>query len=233
MELTFYTNKAAVFFEMKQYQDAIDLCDRAIQISQEGYYDYKKLAKAYARKGASLAKLKQYDEALAIYDKALVEHNDFAFKLAQKDIRKLKKKQEDEAYINPEIAEEVKQEGVDLFKKGDFPGAIEKFTEAIRRNPTSAALYSNRCSAYTKVMDLGNALKDAEKGLELDPNFVKLYIRKGNVHNLMKAYHKALETYDQGLKVDPNNNDLKEGKMRTMSKVSMGAGGDEDDQARM
>ncbi len=26
-ELTFYTNKAAVFFEMKQFQEVIELCE--------------------------------------------------------------------------------------------------------------------------------------------------------------------------------------------------------------
>ena len=164
----------------------------------------------------------------------MVEHNDFSFKLAQKDIKKLKKKAEDDAYINPELAEEAKQAGAKCFKDGDFAGAIENFTEAIRRDPNSPALYSNRCFAYTKVMDLGNALKDAEKGLELDPSFVKLYVRKGNVHNLAKAYHKALETYDAGLKLEPENQALKEAKMRTMSYISMGAsGGGADDQARM
>ena len=84
-------------------------------------------------------------------------------------------------------------------REGKFPQAIEEYTEAIRRDPKNAALYSNRCMAYTKVMDLGSALKDADKGLELDPSFVKLYIRKGNVQNMMKAYHKALDTWDKGL----------------------------------
>lgn len=81
--------------------------------------------------------------------------------------------------------------------------------------------------AYTKVMDLGSALKDADKGLEIDPNFIKLYIRKGNVQNMMKAYHKALDTFDKGLALDPQNQDLIQGKMRTMSNVQTGGGGDD------
>jgi Flp pilus assembly protein TadD len=42
-------------------------------------------------------------------------------------------------------------------KNIDFATAIEEYTQAIKRNPTNAALYSNRCAAYIKVMDLGNA----------------------------------------------------------------------------
>lgn len=90
----------------------------------------------------------------------------------------------------------------------NFPQAIEEYSLSIWRNPGNAALYSNRCAAYIKVMDLGNALKDAQKGLELDPTFVKLYLRLGNVYNLMKSYHKALEAYDQGLKIDPKNAEI-------------------------
>ena len=33
-ELTYYTNKAAVYFEMKQFQKAIEECDKAIEKSQ-------------------------------------------------------------------------------------------------------------------------------------------------------------------------------------------------------
>ena len=62
--------------------------------------------------------------------------------------------------------------------------------------------------AYIKVMDLGSAQKDAEKGIQLDPTFAKLYLRLGNVFNLMKKYHKALESYDKGLQLEPTNQEL-------------------------
>jgi stress-induced-phosphoprotein 1 len=128
--------------------------------------------------------------------------------LAIKDLKKMQKKIEDELFINPEIAEEHKQKGNELMSESKFIEAIQEYTLAIKRNPTNANLYSNRCSAYTKIMDLTNALKDAEKGLELDPTFAKLFLRKGNVYNLMKQYHKALEAYDRGLAIDPKNAEL-------------------------
>jgi tetratricopeptide (TPR) repeat protein len=60
-ELTYYTNKAAVYYEMKEYQKCIDECDRAIQKSREGYYDYVKLSKALGRKGNAYLALGEYD----------------------------------------------------------------------------------------------------------------------------------------------------------------------------
>jgi stress-induced-phosphoprotein 1 len=43
-------NKAAVYFEMKDYQKCIEECDKAIEKSKGGHYDYVKLGKALARK---------------------------------------------------------------------------------------------------------------------------------------------------------------------------------------
>jgi len=49
-ELSYYTNKAAVYFEKKEYDKCIEECDKAIKKSSEGHYDYIKLARALARK---------------------------------------------------------------------------------------------------------------------------------------------------------------------------------------
>lgn len=83
-------------------------------------------------------------------------------------------------------------------------------------------------------MEFNCALKDAEKCIQIDPKFIKGYIRKATIHHFMKEYHKALSTYDQGLKIDPENKDCKEGKMRTMQAIQMGAyGGDKPDEERV
>jgi hypothetical protein len=49
-EVTYHNNKAAVFFEMKDYEKCIAECDVAIEKSKGSNYDYAKLGKAIARK---------------------------------------------------------------------------------------------------------------------------------------------------------------------------------------
>jgi len=49
-ELTFYTNKSAVYLEMKEFDKGIEECNKAIEKTKGKPYDYGKLAKALARK---------------------------------------------------------------------------------------------------------------------------------------------------------------------------------------
>jgi len=53
-ELTYYSNKAAVYFEMKHYDDCIEACNQGIEITKGTSYDYVKLSKAIARKANAL-----------------------------------------------------------------------------------------------------------------------------------------------------------------------------------
>lgn len=46
------------------------------------------------------------------------------------------KEDEDKKYINPEIAVTHNDAARDLFKAGNFPGAIKEYEEAIKRDPT-------------------------------------------------------------------------------------------------
>ncbi|KZS97739.1 hypothetical protein SISNIDRAFT_449295 [Sistotremastrum niveocremeum HHB9708] len=54
---------------------------------------------------------------------------------------------------------------------GDFVGAVKSYTESIKRDPSDARGYNNRAAAYTKLVALPEALKDAEEAIKIDPKF--------------------------------------------------------------
>ena len=104
-EMTFYSNLAAVYFEMGEYDKVIEECDKVIALSKEGAYDYVKLGKAMARKANALFKKDMLEESIALYRAALLEHNDYNTKEAMKRVQKEKDKRDALAYIDPEKAE--------------------------------------------------------------------------------------------------------------------------------
>ena len=120
------------------------------------------------------------------------------------------------AYINPEIAEQHKDKGNELFKDGKFPAAIKEFDEGLRRDPKNKAIFSNRAACYLKLMDPVSALKDADKAIAIDASYIRAWSRKGTAHQMMKEYHKAMEAFEKGMKLDPTNKECMEGHQKTM-----------------
>lgn len=59
--------------------------------------------------------------------------------------------------------------------------AIDSYTRAIARDPTSAVYHSNRAAAHISLGDHASAASDAERAIELDPKFVRAYSRLGYV----------------------------------------------------
>lgn len=49
---------AAVFFEMQEHQNCIEICQKAVEIGRENRADFKLIAKAFTRIGNSYKALK-------------------------------------------------------------------------------------------------------------------------------------------------------------------------------
>lgn len=210
-EITFYLNTAAVHFEMKNYTECVSTCNKAIDVGRENRADYKHIAKALARMGNAYRKSGDLKNAKMAYEKALTEHRTPDYKLCLSEVEVELKKSEEDAYVNPDIAEAEKQKGNELFKAGDFSNAVKSYTEAIRRNPTDPKIYSNRAACFTKLMSFDLALKDCDKCIELEPNFIKAYLRKAKAHQAMSQTPKAMAAYEKALEIDSNCSEAIEG----------------------
>eukprot|EP00088_Acartia_fossae_P053946 TRINITY_DN6163_c0_g1_i5.p1 TRINITY_DN6163_c0_g1~~TRINITY_DN6163_c0_g1_i5.p1 ORF type:complete len:327 (+),score=110.15 TRINITY_DN6163_c0_g1_i5:48-1028(+) len=209
--LIFHTNLAAVYFEMKNLDECIKECSTAVEVGREQRADFKLIAKAYNRMGSAHRKKGELEAAKTAYEKALTEHRTPEYRQNLSEVESAIKKAAEEAYINPELAEQEKQKGNECFKKGEFADAVKYYSEAIKRNPADAKIYSNRAACYTKLTAFDLALKDCDKSIELDPSFVKAYLRKGNVLKAMGQTQKAMDVYEKAMEIDPNNAEAKQG----------------------
>jgi len=200
--ITFRTNKAAAYFEKGEFDECIRICEEAVEVGRENRADYKLIAKAFSRIGNAYSKKEDYESSLKFYNKSLSEHRDREIAKKVQEIQKKMAEQERLAYINPELAAEEKNKGNEFFKKGDYPTAIKHYSEAIKRNPDDAKVYSNRAACYTKLAEFSMALKDAEECIQLDPTFIKGYLRKGNILLALKESAKSAEAFQKAIDLD-------------------------------
>jgi len=210
------TNMAAVFFEQEKYAECISKCEEAIEVGRENRADFKLIAKAFARIANANSKLNQPQEALKFYQKSLSEHRDPTIVKKVSQIEKQMKEEKEKAYIDPSKAEEERQKGNDAFTKGDYPKAVGAYSEAIKRNPEDAKIFSNRAAAYSKLMEFNLAMKDCDRCIELDPSFIKGHLRKGHICIALKNYQKALEAFEKAQEIDKTNQEAIEGYRQAM-----------------
>ncbi|XP_021277356.1 hsp70-Hsp90 organizing protein 3-like [Herrania umbratica] len=229
-DISYLTNRAAVYLEMGKYEDCIKDCDKAVERGRELRSDFKMIARALTRKGTALVKMakcsQDYEPAIETFQKALTEHRNPETLKKLNDAEKEKKDLEQQEYFDPKMADEEREKGNECFKQQKYPEAVKHYTESLRRNPNDPKAYSNRAACYTKLGALPEGLKDAEKCIELDPTFSKGYTRKGAVQFFMKEYEKALDTYQEGLKHDPNNQELLDGARKCVQQINKANRGD-------
>lgn len=204
-DITFLTNLGAVYFEQAEYDKCIETCEKAVEEGRSIRADYKLVAKALGRIGTAYAKKEDLANAIKYYQKSLTEHRtpDVLNKL--RELERTKAEADRQAYIDPEKSAVAREEGNAQFKAGDFVGAVKSYTESIKRDPKDPRGYNNRAAAYTKLVALPEALKDANEAIKIDPAFVKGYIRKSNVLFAMRDFTKAIEAIQEAEEHDTDH----------------------------
>lgn len=209
-DITYLNNLAAAKFEAGDYDGAIKECEKAIEEGREMRADFKLVAKAFGRIGTSYQKLDNLEKAIEYYQKSLTEHRtpDILSKLRAAE--KLKIQREKESYIDPQKAEEAREEGNRLFKAADFAGAVKAYTEMIKRAPEDPRGYSNRAAALQKLISLPEAIKDCDEAIKRDPKFMRAYIRKAQIYLTMKDYNKCLDACNEATEADEEHKHTRE-----------------------
>jgi stress-induced-phosphoprotein 1 len=157
--ITILTNKAAVYFEQGNYEDCLKICEDAVEKGREIRADYKLIAKAFARMGNVYFKQRMWADAIKYYDKSLAEHRTQDVISKKTEAQKNLKEEEQKAYVDVDKSLEEKQRGNDLYQQGKFGDAIQCYTEAIKRNPEDARIFSNRAACYHKLAEWHLAIK--------------------------------------------------------------------------
>lgn len=220
--MTYISNKAAVFFQQKNWDDCIKECLQAVQVGKDNRAPYEDRAKAYTRAAKAYQKKGDLDSAIEMCNEAQLETFDKATQRLLKTMELENKKAKANAYQSDDKAEEAKQRGNDYFRAKEWPDAVKEYEDAVKRAPKNAAIRNNLSAALCKIMDFNGAKRQVEQAIELDPKYTKAWARKGDIEMVMKEFHKAQDSYVKGLGIDPTNSSCKEGLRKCQQSISYG-----------
>jgi len=220
--MTFVSNKAAVYFTQKNYDLCLESCLHAIEVGKQNRAPFEDRAKAYTRAAKAYQKKGDLTKAIEMCNSAQLEAFDTTTQRLLKTMELEKKKSDAVAYHSDEKAEEAKQRGNDFFRAKEWGEAVQEYEEAVKRAPKNAAIRNNLSAALCKIMDFSGAQRQAEVALDIDPKYVKAWARKGDIEMVMKEHHKALESYKKGMELDPENTTCKEGLKKCMVAINYG-----------
>ncbi|RXW19116.1 hypothetical protein EST38_g6722 [Candolleomyces aberdarensis] len=103
------------------------------------------------------------------------------------------------ADINIAEAERLKAEGNDLYSRGQYDAAKQKFTEAIEKRPDNAILYANRAAVYLAKYEYLDATWDCRKAVKLDPTYARAWGRLAATCHSLQAWPECIDAWEKGL----------------------------------
>ncbi|XP_026452982.1 STI1-like protein isoform X2 [Papaver somniferum] len=101
-----------------------------------------------------------------------------------------------------------KSRGTSAFRRKEYSLAVDWYTEALKTDPSDAAVLSNRSLCFVYLNKGNSALKDATQCVLARPDWPKAHYRKGVALKLLNRLDDAADAFLDCLKLDPENKEL-------------------------
>merc|ERR1719187_2692340 len=98
--------------------------------------------------------------------------------------------------------DEKRGEAMSSFSEGEWEAAIALFTEAIKLNPNSAAMFAKRGACFIKVQKPNACVRDCTRAIELNPDNAGAYKFRGRSHRLLGNFTAAAKDLATACKID-------------------------------
>jgi tetratricopeptide (TPR) repeat protein len=102
-------------------------------------------------------------------------------------------------------AADFNRRGIRRSDQGDYRGAIEDYTQAIRLSPGYAFAHMNRGLARFELRDYQGALEDYTQAIRLKPDYTDAYINRCRLRNDLKDHQGALEDCNRAVRLPVGN----------------------------
>ncbi|KAF8079125.1 TPR-like protein [Lyophyllum atratum] len=105
-------------------------------------------------------------------------------------------------------AERLKAEGNALHVNGQYQGAYNKYSEAIKEDPKNPVLWANRAASAIAMKKYMDATVDAEKATKLDPKYGKAWARQGTAFQALNIWERSVACWESALACIPARGEL-------------------------
>lgn len=201
-----YYYRGSAYLLLKDYHNAIDDFDHAIQLNPNDPKFY------IARSWAYFQGPQQYKEALADCDKALAinpkltdayTYRDAVYFWAFKQYQKVIDDANHVMTIDPKNADAYDWRGCAYCELGQYQKAIDDCNKAIQLNPQMAEAYSDRGHTYSKSGQPQKGIADCDKALAIEPQSAHPYMYRGEAHLKLGQYQQAVSDCTKAIELEP------------------------------
>ena len=171
-----YKNRGIVYLNLDNFKQAIDDCNKAVELNSYYGKAYHTRGKAYLMLGNHEDALRNFNQAIALDPKSELFYFDrkLAYQLAIKDYSKAIK-------LNPGKIELYINRGSSFATIGQFDQALEDFNKAISLNSQLAIAYYNRGMVYRDLGKFQDATKDFQTAARLGDKQAQDYLKSKGI----------------------------------------------------
>merc|ERR1719266_762856 len=100
--------------------------------------------------------------------------------------------------------DEKRSEAMQAFSEGEWDKAMGLFTEAIKLNPNSAAMFAKRGTCFLKLSPPAPraCVRDCSRAIELNPDNAAAYKFRGRANRLLGKFTEAAKDLSTACKID-------------------------------
>jgi tetratricopeptide (TPR) repeat protein len=103
----------------------------------------------------------------------------------------------------PVTADEFYERGAARKERGEYQGAYEDLSNAIRLDPKHYKAYSKRCAVLGNSGQAARAMADCQRSLAINPQFFRAFYNRGIIRDKLGDAQGAMQDYNQAIKINP------------------------------
>ena len=210
LNVTPYYDLCKIYEEQKDFDNAIEVCKKLIELQPHVADYYCKLAQYQYLNGDIDEAIEHYQTAITInpnpkWTSVVAQTLGFIFQENTKDLDAAISSLQNAYNLNPKDMDIYLNLGNVFFEKGSYDNALVVYKKALEAAPHNARLHCNLGYLYWGKGNIAEAVKEYEKAIIYDNTYDIAYNNLGVIYlDDLGRVKKAIELFESARKYNPN-----------------------------